>query len=467
MQQEIAFGTEGWRGIIGKDFTHANVCIVAQAYADYLTEKYDDNAAIVVGYDARFMSKEYANEFSKVLAANGVNVFLCKSMVATPVISFAVRTLGANGGVMVTASHNPPQYNGIKFKGSYGGPETEETVREIAAYLYRAPVRNIPLPGRMALYSPDADYLAAMDYLIDASKIKKAKLKIVIDAMHGSGSSYISRCLTQNGIEHKLIRGEANPNFGGVNPEPIESNLELLKRAVREHGAHVGLATDGDGDRIGAIDRDGSYVNAQQLYALILKHCLHKQLLDGGIGKTFSTTCMIDKIAANKGKALYETPIGFKHLAKLFLTQEISIGGEESGGIGIKAHIPERDGVLNALFLLEYMAETGKTLKTLCEELYKDIGPHHYGRIDMPLQSETGQKILKSLIEYGFPWHSSDLSLKTLDGVKWLWPDSSWVLFRPSGTEPVMRIYAEADSAQAVKELLENGKKITKKIEAY
>ena len=465
MQQEISFGTEGWRGVIGKDFTHANVCIVAQAYADYLTEKYNEDAAVVVGYDARFMSKEYGDEFAKVLAANGVNVFICKTMIATPVLSFAVKKLGVNGGVMVTASHNPPQYNGIKFKGSYGGPETEERVKEIAAYLYRSPVRSIPLPGRMAYFSPDAEYLAALDFLIDANKIKKAKLRIVIDAMHGSGSSYISRYLSQVGIEHKFIRGDANPNFGGVNPEPIESNLEALKRAVREFGADVGLATDGDGDRIGAIDRDGTYINAQQIYALILKHCLYKQLLDDGIGKTFSTTCMIDKIAAQKGKDLYETPIGFKHLAKLFLTQEISIGGEESGGIGIKAHIPERDGVLNALFLLEYMAITGKTLRMLSDELYKEIGTHHYGRIDLPLQTTQGQNILKSVIEYGFPWHASDLSLKTLDGVKWVWPDSSWVLFRPSGTEPIMRIYAEAESAESVKNLLENGKKITKKLE--
>lgn len=465
MQQTISFGTEGWRGVIGKDFTLANVCIVAQAYADFLTAKHDDNATAVVGYDARFMSEEYAHDFAKVLAANGVNVFLCKSMVATPVLSFAVKTLDAHGGIMITASHNPPKYNGVKFKGSFGGPENEDTVKEISSYLYRSPIRSIPLPGRMALYSPDEEYLEALDQLVDAKKIKKARMRIVLDAMHGSGSSYIARFLLRHGIEHKIIRADANPTFGGVNPEPIEANLAALKKAVHEYNAQTGLATDGDGDRIGAIDRDGSFINAQQIYAIILKYCLGKKILENGVGKTFSTTCMIDKIATNKGKQVFETPVGFKHLAKLFLTKEISIGGEESGGIGIKIHIPERDGILNALLLLEYMSETGKTLKTHVQELFKEIGPHYYNRIDMPFESEDNTKLCDALINYGFPWRTSQLSLKTLDGVKWTWPDSSWLLFRPSGTEPMMRIYAEADNPETVNTLLENGKKLAQSLE--
>lgn len=466
MQQEITFGTEGWRGIIGKDFTHENVCVIAQAYADFLTAKHADTAKVVVGYDARFMSEEYAWEFAKVLAANGVNVFLCKKMVATPVLSFAVLSLKAAGGVMITASHNPPKYNGIKFKASYGGPETEEVISEISAFLYKSRVRNIPLPGRMAQYSADAEYLNALNQLIDVKKIKKARLKIVLDAMHGSGSGYISRFLAMHGIAHTIVRAEANPTFGGISPEPIEKNLKVLKDAVNEKRAHVGLATDGDGDRIGAIDRDGSFINAQQIYALILKYCFHKEILEQGVGKTFSTSCMIDKIAAQNGKKVYETPIGFKHLAKLFLTKEISIGGEESGGIGIKIHIPERDGILNALLLLEYMAETGKTLKMLSHDVWKDIGPHYYGRRDLPMQAIDGQSTLHSLIEYGFPWRASELDLKTLDGVKWIWPGSAWVLFRPSGTEPIMRIYAEAETPETVNQLLKQGEMLTKEMDS-
>lgn len=466
MQQEITFGTEGWRGIIGKDFTHVNVCVIAQAYADYLTSKHTDDAKVVVGYDARFMSKEYAWEFAKVLAANGVNVFLCKKMVATPVLSFAVMSLKATGGVMITASHNPPQYNGIKFKSSYGGPEAEETIKEISAFLYNNPVRTRPLPGRMAQYTADEEYLTALSHLIDAKRIRKARLKIVIDAMHGSGSGYISQFLTKYGIPHTMVRSEPNPTFGGISPEPIEKNLKALKVAVNEKRAHVGLATDGDGDRIGAIDRDGSFINAQQIYALILKYCLHKEILEQGVGKTFSTTCMIDKIATQNGKTVYETPIGFKHLAKLFLTKEISIGGEESGGIGIKIHIPERDGILNALLLLEYMSETGRTLKVLSQEVWKEIGPHYYGRRDLPMQAIDGQSTLYSLIEYGFPWRASELDLKTLDGVKWIWPGSAWVLFRPSGTEPIMRIYAEAETPETVDLLLKQGESLTREMDS-
>jgi len=464
MHQGITFGTEGWRGIIGRDFTHENVCIIAQAYSQYLTLKHGDNAGVVVGYDARFMSKEYAWEFAKVLAANGVNVFLCKEMIATPVLSFAVLSLKASGGVMITASHNPPQYNGIKFKASFGGPETEEVIKEIASFLYKSPIRAIPLPGRMAQYTADAEYLRALSQLIDAKKIKKARLKITLDSMHGSGSGYISRFLAMYGIEHSIIRAHPNPNFGGISPEPIEKNLQALKDAVNEKKAHVGLATDGDGDRIGAIDRDGSFINAQQIYALILKYCLHKEILDQGVGKTFSTTSMIDKIAQQHGKKVLETPVGFKHLAKLFLTKEISIGGEESGGIGIKIHIPERDGILNALLLLEYMAETGKTLKALSQEVWKEIGPHYYGRKDLPMQALDGQSTLHSLIEYGFPWRASELDLKTLDGVKWIWPGSAWVLFRPSGTEPIMRIYAEAENPQTVEQLLKQGEMLTREM---
>lgn len=463
----IKFGTDGWRAIISKDFTFDNVAIVAQAIADYIIAQNTVQKGLVIGYDSRFLSREYAEECSKVICGNGIKVYLTEKITPTPVVSYAVKHLKAAGGIMVTASHNPPAYNGIKFKADFGGSALPDIIADIEQNLFSNPAKLIELAeakaqGLLECYNADQIYFDHVKTLINLDLIKTLQAKIIIDPMYGAGSGYVQHLLKEIGVECQEIRCEYNPSFGGINPEPIDKNLGALTDAVIDMKAQVGLATDGDADRIGAVDATGVFINSHQIYALILRHLIIEKGWSGGVVKTFSTTQMIDKLAEKYGIKVFETPIGFKYICELFLHEDILIGGEESGGIGIKNHIPERDGILISLLLLEIMATYQQTLGEIIKGLMNEIGFYFYDRIDLHLSTDKKERLMNKL-RSGTINKVTDTKVakvETLDGVKFTMEDNGWLLFRASGTEPVVRVYSEANSLEKVKQYLNFGRRV-------
>lgn len=460
----LKFGTDGWRAVIAQDFTFANVRRVAQALADYVSATGEADRGVVVGYDTRFLSDRFARAVAEVLAANRVPVYLTAQTTPTPAVSFAVKHLGAAGGVMVTASHNPPEYNGIKFKGPYGGSALPSMVEQIETCL-----QTVAVAEDHVLASPSGDsskliqpfdprpaYFDQLRRLVDFDAIRTAGLGVVADPMHGAGRGYLQALLAEEGVSVTEIRGELNPSFGGVNPEPIISNLAALARAVQETGAALGVATDGDADRVGAVDERGNFVDSHRIFALLLQHLVTRRHWTGSVVKTFSTTRMIDTLAAAYGLTLHETPIGFKYVCEYMLAEDVLIGGEESGGIGVKNHLPERDGLLCALLLAEIIALSGESLYGLVEDLMRHVGRHEYGRVDVHFEPGHKEAVLGRLLTSP----PQDLGGQRVveqqdkDGLKFLMADGSWLLIRPSGTEPLLRIYAEASSQAQVQQLL-------------
>jgi phosphomannomutase len=497
----ISFGTDGWRDVISDGFTFDNVRLVAQAIAQYLLgqEKGEVDVPlqcgnfpqyplrVVVGYDTRFLSDKYAEEIACVLAGNGLSVHLVRSYCTSPMLSLAVRELKAGGGVMVTASHNPPEYNGIKFKGYYGGSALKAMSSKIESIIRRIAqtgekpkyldFKKALSQEKITLFDPRAIYIRKVSESLDIDSIRKVRGQVVFDPMFGASSGLTEAFLEHHritSIRAETIRGERNPCFGGVNPEPIIKNIGALIEKVRSSDAIAGFAFDGDGDRAGAVDENGNFVDSHRLFSLILVHLCRHRGYKGKVAKTFSTTTMVDKIASSFGLEVIETPIGFRHICDLMISGDILMGGEESGGIGIKKHIPERDGVLTSLLILEMMGRTGKGLGSLVQDLLSEFGPHYYGREDVPLDGARVKKILDQLKKYlgeleidpvmkdGFGRGKRTVTgVLDLDGYKIQFKDSSWILFRPSGTEPVLRIYAEAATPSDVKELLAQGREFT------
>ncbi|HEX3032066.1 MAG TPA: phosphoglucomutase/phosphomannomutase family protein, partial [Bacillota bacterium] len=366
----------------------------------------------------------------------------------------------------VTASHNPYKYNGIKYKAGFGGSALPEIISAIESRLGKSRTKSLTpeqaLSQRLIEYfDPEEAYVAQLRELVDLRKIAAAGQKIVIDPMHGAGAGYIRKLLSEAGLEIIEVRGKYDPLFGGVNPEPIAENLQALSREVVNQGALAGFATDGDADRVGAVDAHGEYVNSHIIYALLLRYLVTERKWTGGVVKTFSTSQMIDKLARKYGLKVFETPIGFKYICKLFLSEDILLGGEESGGLGFKNHIPERDGILASLLLMEMMATYNKPLHEIVEDLMQELGHHDYGRIDHHLSPELmGQTVPR--LKANPPTTVAGIKVKEvldLDGIKFVLEDGSWILFRESGTEPMLRIYAEAGSRSAVNKLLSEGKK--------
>ncbi|MDI6869832.1 MAG: phosphoglucomutase/phosphomannomutase family protein [Bacillota bacterium] len=462
LSSPLKFGTDGWRAVIAQDFTFANVRRVAQALADYVVSTGEGSRGLVVGYDTRFLSDRFAASVAEVLAANGVPVYLTDQAAPTPAVSYAIKHLGAAGGVMVTASHNPPEYNGIKFKGSYGGSALPGMVAEIESRLETAAGGEAPrvtanrVSGCIRSFDPRPPYFAQLRKLVDFEAIRSAGLRLVVDPMHGAGRGYLKELLAEERISVTEIRGEFNPSFGGVNPEPIACNLDVLAQAVRESRGDLGVATDGDADRVGAMDERGNFVDSHRIFALLLEHLVSRRRWTGAVVKTFSTTQMIDKLAAAYGLTLYETPIGFKYVCEYMLADDILIGGEESGGIGIKNHLPERDGLLCSLLLAESLAVSGLSLAALVDDLLRRVGQHEYGRVDLHLRPGQKEAVLERLMACpprelaGQPV----VERRDRDGLKFVMADGSWLLFRPSGTEPLLRTYAEAPSREQVRGLL-------------
>ncbi len=470
----IRFGTDGWRAVISEDFTFENVRHVAQAIADHLLESGEPGAPrpAVVGFDTRFLSDRYAITVANVLAGTGLPVYLSKADCPTPALSLAVKQIEAGGGVMITASHNPPRYNGIKFKAAFGGSAMPEETTRIEQLLERnlqegkaptvveAPWKEsgTPAPGDVVRFDPLPAYLRHLRTLIDFGAIARSGLRIAVDPMYGAGRGYTARWLRELGVMVAEIHGELNPGFGGLHPEPIGRNLQELSKLVQEGGYDVGLASDGDADRVGAVDARGEFVSPHLIIALALRH-LVQQGKRGLVVKTISTTQLVNRLAATHGLEVEETPVGFNYICDYMLKQPVLIGGEESGGISILGHIPEGDGILMGLLLLEIVAKAGKPLHELIDELQAEFGPFAYDRIDQRVRPFSKKQLVTRLREAA-PAELAGQPLARVndrDGIKYLLQDDSWLLIRPSGTEPVLRIYAEAPDEARVKRLLETG----------
>jgi alpha-D-glucose phosphate-specific phosphoglucomutase len=483
----IHFGTDGWRAVISDTFTFANLRQVTQAIADAIASDSWNNGTLehlspdpkklVVGFDTRFLSDRFAAEVARVLAANGFTVFLTTADVPTPAVSFAVRHLNAMGGVMITASHNAPRYNGVKLKSAYGGSALPEQCRRVEVYLNdnenqsRGPnLMDFEQAIKAKLiqrFNPIPTYYDHLRTLINFDKIAENPQRIVVDSMYGAGRGVIKGILQGTGCEVSEIRGEMNPGFGGVHPEPIARFLSPLAGAIGTHLGNFGLATDGDADRIGAMDERGNFVDPHKIMALSLEYLHKSRGMSGSVVRTVSTTRMIDRLANQYGLKVHETPVGFNHIADIMMQEDVLIGGEESGGISFKGHIPEGDGILMGLLLLEIVSASGVTLYELVEDLLKRVGPAFYERTDLRLKHPVSKTQMTTLLINDAPATIGGESVKeiaTLDGVKYIMADDSWLLIRPSGTEPVLRVYAEGRSQEMVKALLGFGEHIATSI---
>ncbi len=466
--EAVKFGTDGWRGIIAADFTYENVRIAASAIATYLLRQGGREKGAAVGYDSRFGSKGFAEAVAEVLAETGIPVALADAITPTPALSMAVRDRGCAGGVMITSSHNPFQWNGVKYKAYYGGSGSPAIIAEIEREL-GAPLAPAATPAKITQADFSKPYVEAICAFANLEAIRTSGLKFAVDCMYGAGRGVLAGIFEKLGVEHVEIRGELNPLFPGINPEPIEPHIRALGEAVVANHCQAGFATDGDADRIGAIDEHGVFVDPHKIYSILLEWLLKTKGWPGGVTRAFNTTSMLDRIAAKCGRPLYEHGIGFKYIVDLMLEKEILVGGEESGGIGIQRHLPERDGLLNALLLATVMSEQKKTLGQLVEALQEEYGEHQYGRIDLhiadDLKNATITKAKAGVEEFaGMPVER----VSTLDGIKFFVrnPEAdgkqnaaeSWLLLRASGTEPLLRIYSESCSRRSVEKLLEAGK---------
>jgi phosphomannomutase len=476
-QPVIKFGTDGWRGVIADDFTFANVRTAAAAVAAYIhscagSAQEDPAKGLCIAYDTRFGSKAFAQACAEVVAATGIPVMLANAVTPTPALSFGVRERPAAGGIMITSSHNPAQWNGVKYKGWYGGSGKPSMIAAIESYLGK-PVSQPAQPAQITEVDFLPSYLKAIENFADLDLIAKSGMKFCIDSMYGAGATILSDIFTRIGVEHVQIRANPDPLFPGINPEPIEPNIRALGEAVVLHKCQAGLCTDGDADRIGATDENGNFVDPHKIYSVLLNWVLQYKGWPGAVTRAFNTTKMLDRIARKYGRELIEHGIGFKYVVDLMLEREIVMGGEESGGIGFQSHLPERDGLLNCLMLANVMAQEKKTLGALVADLQAEFGEHQYGRIDLHISDDIKNAAIaraKALPPGDATFAGMPiLRTETLDGVKFYLDNpeaktkpkaaETWLLLRASGTEPLMRIYCESCSKESVAKLLESARK--------
>lgn len=458
----IVFGTDGWRGLIARDYTFENLGLVAHATARYVKKLKAKGASVVVGHDTRFLSREFAIETSRILASYGITVHLTDTFSSTPQVSFHTLKKKAQIGIVITASHNPAEYNGFKVKASFGGPALPEQItkieKELAALKGKAPKASVAtldeyIASRtIRLFDAKEAYIAYLKTKIDFDLILKSGVKLVYDPMHGAGIDFMHRILP--GVFE--IHGDYNPSFGEIDhPEPIAECLLPLSAAVRKKKADMGLATDGDADRLGAVDHTGAYVDPHRIFILLMKYLYTTKKRRGAVVKTVSLTSMVNAYCEKNKIKLHETPVGFKYVAKLMSEEKILIGGEESGGLGTSLHIPERDGVFNGLLLLEMMASTKKSLKQLCDDLDEEFGPHRYRRRDVRVTEQKKKSILAACAKKPLSIGKHKVTrIDTRDGFKF-YVENGWLLIRASGTEPLLRFYAEANTMETVNELID------------
>jgi phosphomannomutase len=469
----IKFGTDGWRAVIAEEFTFDNLDRVAQATAAYWRAHpaAGTEPRVVVGYDRRFLSDQFARRVAEIMAGNGLVTLLAPAPVPTPAVSFTVRRERAVGGVMITASHNPPRFNGFKLKAHYGGSADPAICQAVEAQLDRTPVQAVPFAdavndGRIVERDLTVAYFAALKKLVDFPLIARSRLRFAHEALYGVGAGCFDRLLQGTTCRVTTLNAAHDPLFGGLNPEPIESNYRLSQAYLRKHPHDVCLVTDGDADRVGGMDGRGNYLTTHNLICLLLNHFIRNRRARGRVIKALTTTSMVDKICAAHGLELVETGVGFKYIAAEMLKGDVLLGFEESGGIGYPGHVPERDGILSGLMLLELLATERRPLNRLLAALEKEYGPHRYARIDthFPLEKRGAlmefcrthppEKLLKSPLA----------EVKSYDGVKFIAADGSWLMLRGSGTEPILRIYAEAGTDSAARRLLKLGVSLTRRV---
>ncbi|HYV85326.1 MAG TPA: phosphoglucomutase/phosphomannomutase family protein [Patescibacteria group bacterium] len=453
----IRFGTDGWRGVMADDFTFDNVRIVSQAVADLVHEEGRAGSAVPIGHDVRFLSRRFAEAAAAVLEGNGIPTILPETATTTPMVSCQVVAAAAPLGVVITASHNPADWNGFKIKAAFGGSAPPELTSRIEALLGRRAPRLGHAPARRHPFLPA--YVPRLHAVVDIEAVRRSPLVVVVDSMHGAGGRILEGLLRGARARVHTIRGTPDVLFGGTPPEPRPENLAPLREAVVRHRAHVGIATDGDADRIGVCDETGRLVPPLQLFALLALHLLDTKGWRGSIARTFANTLVAERIAKRHGVPFHDLPIGFKHIARLMLEEDVLIGGEESGGIGVKRYLPERDGILIGLLVLEMLASGPRRLSRHVRAMQAAYGAYDYRRIDLSLPSEEGRRAVEAL-RANPPSRLAGLTVKgldTLDGVKLLFGDDGWILFRASGTEPVLRVYCEASSPKLVERLLRAG----------
>ncbi len=467
----IRFGTDGWRAIIAEDYTFDNVRLCAQAVADYLKDKGTARSGLVVGYDTRFSSENFAAAVAEVVSANGVPAFLCDKPAPTPVISYAVLDRKAAGGAIITASHNPGEWNGFKYKPEYAGSASPEVVAELEkridaiaspAGVKRQSLQSAKDRGLVQVFDPSTAYVPQIGRLVDLPALRKAGLKIVHDVMFGAGQGYIARLLAGGSTTVREIHAERNPAFPGLRPEPIPPNIDALGREVAASGADVGLATDGDADRIGAVDEKGQYINQLQMFGLLTLYLLEVKGWRGPIVKALTTTSMADRLGELYNLPVYETSVGFKYVGPKMMETGAIIGGEESGGFGFKGHIPERDGILAGLFLADMCVRLQRRPSELVQYLFSKVGPHYYDRLDLHFPADQRNAIMDRLRNA----HPKEIdgtpltNVGTSDGFKFYLKDGTWVLVRFSGTEPLLRFYTETNAPDRVQRMLTAGREL-------
>ncbi|HEX9899340.1 MAG TPA: phosphoglucomutase/phosphomannomutase family protein [Candidatus Methylomirabilis sp.] len=470
---EIRFGTDGWRGVIAEDFTFATVRLVARAIARRVRAGAVGQGAphLLVGHDTRFLSREFAQAAAESMAGEGVQVSLASDFAPTPAISYAVVRMRTAGAVVITASHNPPQYSGMKFKTSLGGSApiaftraVEEEIRRLQSEGSTFDIRNSKLD--IGTFDPRGPWLDRLEELVDIRRIGRSGVRVALDVMYGAGQGLLAGRLRQAGLEVRELHGEVNPCFGGLHPEPIPAYMGALIDCVKGwegSGPRVGFAFDGDSDRLGPVDEEGNVFTPHQTLALLLRHLVQTRGMRGAVVKSLNIGHMVDAEAAAHGLPVVVTPVGFKYIAEAMQRHDAVVGGEESGGFAVRGHIPERDPGLVSLLLLECMAMTGKSLGILVREMEAQHGPHRYGRLDLRLASlEERDQVVAALASSP---REELLSLpvrhvETMDGVKLTRADHSWVMLRASGTEPLLRIYAEASTESEVQALLAWGREL-------
>lgn len=466
----IKFGTSGWRGIIAEDFTFEAVRILTQAIADYLKTHHEDKKGVVVGYDTRFMGNRFASEVVRILAGNGIKSFLTTGPTPTPAISFEIIRRKAGGGINITASHNPPEYNGLKFSSPSGEPALPAVTREIeqkanemlleVAYseLSMADARQKNL---LEDIEPFHFYAEGLRQKVDMAVIKKAQLEIGVDIMYGAGRGYLDRILEDAGCNIQVFHNHTDPSFGGRPPDPGEDNLAVLIKAVKEDSYDLGLALDGDADRFGIVDRDGAFIEPNYVLAMLFDYMIRVKQLSGGVARSVATSHLADAVARHYNMPVYETPVGFKYIGELITTGKILIGGEESAGISIRGHVPEKDGILTCLLVTEMVAKEGKSLKELLNNLYKRVGRLVTKRENVHLGNIPKKSLANMLVKP--PKTIAGLSVKEakdIGGVKFLLEHGCWLLLRESGTEPVVRLYGEARDEDELERIMKAGREL-------
>ncbi|MBW8056959.1 MAG: phosphoglucomutase/phosphomannomutase family protein [candidate division NC10 bacterium] len=468
---QIQFGTSGWRGIIADEVTFPMARVVVQGIADHVKAARLEERGIVVGYDTRFLADRFAQEAAKVLAANRIRVFLCDRETPTPVVAYEILRRQAGGAINITASHNPPEWSGIKFSTATGGPALPEVTRFIEARanerwanpeVETLEIEAAEKAGLLTMIDPLGPYFMHLRSLVDFEAIRRAGLRVVVDLLFGTGRGYLDEACRDAGCEVDVLHDWRDPLFGGAPPDPTPKRLLELGERVRKRKAHLGLATDGDADRFGVVDSDGSVVSANQILALLLKHLLTTRPFPGGVARSVATTHLLDAVARQYHVPLHETPVGFKYLGELITQGKVILAGEESAGLSIRGHVPEKDGILACLLVAEMVAKRDRaSLSQLLDELYAEVGTILSRRIDLNLKPEEQERLLQKLQEPPPTLIGRRVEeIQRVDGTKLLLEDGSWLLIRPSGTEPVVRLYVEAKNAKDLEKLTEAGQQL-------